>query len=221
MTAWSYSSINTFKQCPKKYYHLKILKDVKDVGNSATFYGNAVHKAAEKYIKQGEPIPTKFDYIKKPLEALNRIKGQKLCELRMAIAKKGNTYSPTRYHSADAWWRGIADLVIVNDEKAYIVDYKTGKNTAYADTKQLDMLAGATFVCYPYVKVIKSALAYVVSNDFIKKQHTVDMYKSYLSVFDEALEQLAVAKEKNVWNAIDGPLCAYCPVTSCEHNRKQ
>ena len=30
MTAWSYSSIKTFDQCPKKYFHLKIAKDIQD-----------------------------------------------------------------------------------------------------------------------------------------------------------------------------------------------
>ena len=26
---WSYSSLKTFQQCPKKYYHLRIAKDIK------------------------------------------------------------------------------------------------------------------------------------------------------------------------------------------------
>ena len=51
MTAWSYSSISTFKQCPKKYYHLKVAKDVKDIGSEAMLYGNQVHTAADDYIK--------------------------------------------------------------------------------------------------------------------------------------------------------------------------
>ena len=37
--AWSYSSIKTFDQCPKKYYHLKIAKDVQDGDTTATVYG--------------------------------------------------------------------------------------------------------------------------------------------------------------------------------------
>jgi len=221
MTAWSYSSISTFKQCPKKYYHLKVAKDVKDKGNAATFYGNEVHKAAEHYIRDGEPIPAKLNYVKKILDAFNRIEGEKHCEIRMAVSKENNVYKPTSFFAKDVWWRGIVDLLIINGEKAYIVDYKTGKNAKYADTKQLDLMAGATFVNYPQVKVIKSALAYVVSNEFIKKKHTVDMYKSYFSVFDDELERLTVAEENDVWNAIDGPLCAFCPVTSCEHNRKR
>ena len=28
--AWSYSSLKTFEQCPRKYYHLKVAKDIKD-----------------------------------------------------------------------------------------------------------------------------------------------------------------------------------------------
>ena len=63
MTAWSYSSISTFKQCPKKYYNLKVAKDVKDIGSEAMLYGNQVHKAAEDFIKEGTPIPKKFDYM--------------------------------------------------------------------------------------------------------------------------------------------------------------
>ncbi len=87
MTAWSYSSLSTFKQCPKKYYHLKVAKDVKDVGSSAMYYGNEVHKAAEDYIKTNTPIPAKFNYIKKTLDSLNNIEGEKHCEIRMALPK--------------------------------------------------------------------------------------------------------------------------------------
>jgi len=199
---------------------LKVAKDVKDKGSSAMYYGNEVHKAAELYIKKGTPIPPKFKFMAKSLDALQSIKGEKHCEIRFGLAKEGGDYSPTGFFAKDVWWRGIADLLIVDDDKAYLVDYKTGKNAKYADTKQLDLLAGATFTHYPEVKTIKSALAYVVSNEFIKKKHTSDMRKSYLTVFDDELERLDVAEQTEVWNAVDGPLCAYCPVTSCEHNRK-
>jgi hypothetical protein len=220
MTAWSYSSLSTFKQCPKKYYHLKVAKDVKDTGSSAMYYGNQVHKAAEDYIKDGVPIPTKFKFLQRPLDVLNKIDGDKHCEIRMGVTKQDNEYTPTGFFGKDVWWRGIADLLIVNGKKAYLIDYKTGKNAAYADTKQLDLLAGATFTHFPEVETVKSALLYVVSNDFIRKKHTADLRKSYLSVFDEELDRLEVALEEDVWNAVESGLCGFCPVTSCEHNRK-
>ena len=221
MTAWSYSSISTFKQCPKKYYHLKVAKDVKDTGSEAMLYGNQVHKAAEHFIKDGTPIPKKFEYLNPIVNSLNAIEGDKHCELRFGISYDGEKHKETKFFAKDVWFRGIADLVIVDGEKAYLVDYKTGKNAKYADTKQLDMLAAATFTYFPNVAIIKSALAYVVSNEFIKKDHTRDEQELLYTTFDEPLEALAAAEEHDVWNAISSPLCGWCPVTSCEHHRKQ
>lgn len=221
MITWSYSSIKTFDQCPKKYYHLKVAKDVKDADSEATLYGNQVHKAAEEYIRDGTPIPDQFAYMMPLLDAFNAIPGDKYCEQKFGIAYDGVEYTPTTFASKNAWWRGIADLLIINKDKAYLVDYKTGKNAKYADPTQLDLLAGAVFTHYPEVKVIKSALAYVVSGNLIKKEHVAENRKSYLATFDDSLEQLAIAQSNDVWNAVSGPLCKYCPVKVCPHNRSK
>jgi hypothetical protein len=221
MTAWSYSSIKTFDQCPKKYYHLKVLKDVKDEGSDATVYGNEAHKAAEEFIKLGVPLPAKFSYLQKILNSLNAIQGEKHCELELGIAVTDTGYIPCAFSDTGRWWRGIADLLIINGESAFLVDYKTSKNAKYADTKQLDVLAGAVFTHYPQLKKLKSALAFVVSNEFVRKEHTADMAKSYLATFTNELERLAGAEETGVWNAKSSPLCAYCPVTRCEHHRRR
>lgn len=220
MQAWSYSSIKTFEQCPKKYYHLKVLKDVKDEGGEATLYGNQVHKVAEEYITNGTPIPPQFSFMQPILDSLNAIPGEKHCELKLGIAYDGTDYIPTTFFAPNVWWRGIADLLIIDGHKAYSVDYKTGKNAKYADTKQLDILAAAVFTHYPEVTHIKSALVYVVSNDFIKKEHTADMTKSYFATFEPSLDRLQTAEQTNVWNAVNGPLCKFCPVTQCAHNRR-
>jgi len=219
MTAWSYSSIKTFDQCPKKYYHLKVIKDVKDFGNEATIYGSQVHKAAEDYIANGIEIPAKFSFITAPLKALASIQGQKHCELRLAVSYDGQEYKPTEFMARDVWYRGIIDLLIINEDTAYIVDYKTGKNAKYSDTTQLDALAAAVFVNFPTVKTIKSALLYLVSGDFIKKEHKKELTKSYFATFNGVLERLNVAEQSGVWNAVSGPLCGFCPVKSCEHYR--
>jgi hypothetical protein len=221
MTAWSYSSIKTFDQCPKKYYHLKVLKDVKDEGSDATVYGNEAHKAAEEFIRSGVPLPAKFSYLQKILNSLNAIRGEKHCELELGIAVTDTGYIPCAFSDTGRWWRGIADLLIINGESAFLVDYKTSKNAKYADTKQLDVLAGAVFTHYPQLKKLKSALAFVVSNEFVRKEHTADMAKSYLATFTNELERLAGAEETGVWNAKSSPLCAYCPVTRCEHHRRR
>lgn len=219
MEPWSYSWIKTFDQCPKKYFHLKVAKDIKDTGSEHIAYGNEVHSAAEQYVKQDIPIPAKFSYMNKVVDALKAIPGEKHCELKLGVEKTPEGYKPCDFFSKDVWYRGVVDLLIVNGKKGFIVDYKTGKNAKYADTKQLDLMAGATFVHYPELKSIKSALAYVVSNEFIKKNHVAEDKGRYLEVFAPELDRLNHAHDSGVWNPNSGPLCGWCPVTTCEHHR--
>lgn len=220
--SWSYSSLKTFQQCPRKYYHLKIKKDVRDSGSEATLYGKELHKAAEDYIKDGVPIPERFGFIQGMLDSLVRIEGTKHCEYEMGLMKEGDSLSPCGFNTKGFWWRGIADLLIINEEKgvAHLVDYKTGKNAKFADTQQLDVLAAATFIHFPKIHTVKSALLFVVSKEFIQRKHTADMKLEYLEPQIQQLAKLEVAMQNDTWNPVTSGLCKFCPVTSCEHNTK-
>ena len=217
MTAWSYSSIKTFDQCPKKYFHLKVAKDVKDEPGEAADYGTAVHEAAELFIKDGTPIPDKFAFMRPIVEPLATKQGAKHTELKLGVKKTDTGFEPCGFFDSGVWYRGIVDLLIVDDTKGWMIDYKTGKNAKYADMKQLDLMAGALFIKHPELETIKSALAYVVSNEFPKKVHKREKLDEYMSVFDDQLDQLDAAMENGVFNPKSGPLCGWCPVTSCEH----
>lgn len=219
MPAWSYSSIKTFEQCPKKYYHLKVAKDVKDEPGEAADYGTAVHEAAEFFIKNGTPIPDKFGYMRPVVERFAALPGDKLAEIKLGIRKDGDTYHPCEFFDKDVWWRGIADLLIIDGHKAYCIDYKTGKNARYADTKQLDLLAAAVFLHFPDVVYIKSALVFVVSGELVNKTHVRTERNTYLSVFNEQLDQLETAMANDVWNAKSSGLCPWCPVKECPNWR--
>jgi RecB family exonuclease len=221
VTAWSYSSIKTFEQCPKKYFHLKVAKDVKDDPGEAADYGTAVHLAAEEFVRDGKPIPEKFAFMRPIVEPLAAKKGTKYCELRLGLHRHWTgdyyDYSPCGFFDKDVWYRGIVDLAIIDGDRAWMIDYKTGKSAKYADMKQLDLMAGALFATFPDLQVIKSALAYVVSNEFPKKTHYRDSIAEYLSVFEDQLENLDTAMENGVFNPKSGPLCGWCPVTDCAH----
>ena len=219
MPSWSYSSIKTFDQCPKKYFHLKVVQDVKDEGNEASRYGNDAHAAAEAYIKDGTPIPDTYAVMRPVVEALSKFPGDKHTELRLGIKRTDNGFEPCGFFDKDVWYRGIVDLLIVKGKTAYLIDYKTGKNAKYADMKQLDLMAGAVFIHFPNVVRIKSGLAFVVSNEFPKKDHARENLNQYLAVFDDQLDQLEAAMDNGIWNAKTSPLCGWCPVTTCEHWR--
>lgn len=219
MTAWSYSSIKTFDQCPKKYYHLRVAKDVKDEPGEAADYGTAVHLAAEEYIRDGVPIPDKFAFMRPIVEKLAALPGEKHCELKLGVTKASWGYDPCGFFDKEVWYRGIVDLLVIDGDRAWMIDYKTGKNAKYADMKQLDLMAGAIFVKFPQVQKIKSALLYVVSNDLIKKTHYREELDSYMEVFGDQLDRLEAAMDSGVFNAKSGPLCGWCPVQDCAHWR--
>ena len=220
MPAWSYSSIKTFDQCPKKYYHLKVAKDVKDTAGPEADYGTQAHEAAEHYIKHGTPIPGKFKIMRPVVEALAQFPGEKHTEIELGVSNKGGRLNPCGFYDKDAWYRGIADLLIVNGDEGYLVDYKSSKNAKYADLKQLDLLAGAVFAHFPELKTLKSALIFVVSNEFVNKEHSSMHKMAYFEHVRFDLERLETALKTGVWNAVAGPLCGWCPVKTC-HNYKE
>jgi CRISPR/Cas system-associated exonuclease Cas4 (RecB family) len=85
---WSFSKIKAFEQCPKQFYHMKVLKEYEDVETEAMRYGTSMHEAAENYVRDKTPLAESFDYVKSALDALIAIKGEKLCEFRMGLTEE-------------------------------------------------------------------------------------------------------------------------------------
>ena len=216
MAKWSYSSLSLFKQCPRKYHRLRVVKDIKQEDNTALIYGKEAHKAAEDYVRQDTVIPEKFKYIEPYLNILKKLKGEKLCEYEMGLTKD---LEACGFKDKNYWWRGIADLVVHNDDIAYVVDYKTGKSSRYADVKQLQILSVATFKHFPKVNYIKAGLLFVVSKDLIKTNYVRNQIDDLADSFKSDVARLDKAYETDVWNPVPNFTCRkYCPVTDCEHN---
>ena len=214
--AWSYSSLGLFQQCPKKYYHLRVLKDTKEPESEPMLYGKAVHEAAEKYIGEDVPIPEKFSFITPILDILKAIPGQKYCEYRMGLTKE---LKPCEFFDAGVWFRGVADLLIVNGELAHVIDYKTGKDSKYADTKQLELMALAVFKHFPKVKKVKAGLAFVVCEDFIQAKYDKENEPKFWLRWIEETDRLTLAYENDMWNPKPNFTCRkFCPIMTCQHN---
>ena len=215
---WSYSSLGLFQQCPKKYYHLRVLKDVKDPETEAILYGKRVHEAAEFYIGKDEPLPTPFVQFQGVLDMLKEMPGDKLCEYKMGLT---SDLRACGFFDENVWFRGVADLVIINGDTARVIDYKTGKSAQYADTKQLELMALAIFKHFPKVRRVKAGLVFLVSNDFVKADYDKsDSPNAWIKWIQET-DRLQAAHDNDVWNAKPNFTCRkYCLVKSCEHNGK-
>lgn len=216
MAKWSYSSLSLFKQCPRKYHRLRVVKDIKQEDNTALIYGKEAHKVAEDYVRQDTVIPEKFRYLEPYLNILKKLEGSKLCEHEMGLTKD---LEPCGFKDKNYWWRGIADLIVHHKDTAYVIDYKTGKSSRYADVKQLQILSIATFKHFPKVNYIKAGLLFVVSKDLIKTNYVRNQIDDLAYSFKSDVARLDKAYETDVWNPVPNFTCRkYCPVTDCEHN---
>jgi hypothetical protein len=215
LPAWSYSSIKTFEQCPRKYYHLKVVKDVVE-DKSVTTYGSELHTACEEYVRDDTPLPAQFVFVKSALDNLKNRPGKVLCEYKMGLTED---LQPCDFFAPNVWWRGMVDLLILDGEVARIVDYKTSKNTKYADTGQLELMALAVFKHFPDIRKVKAGLLFVVAKEFPKANYSVDDQPRLWGKWLSEYKRMEVAYKRDVWNAKPSGLCKkHCPVLSCPHN---
>lgn len=216
---WSHSSLKDYEGCPRRYHEVKVLKNYPFTDTQATIYGKELHEAAEFYIKDDTPLPPQFAFIQDALDALKSKPGRKLCEHKMGVRAD---LSPCGFADKDVWCRGIADLLIIDDDNltARVVDYKTGNNK-YPDREQLKLMALMVFAHFPHIRRVSGALLFVVKNDIAKASFLVGEAEEYWWDYRERVARIEQAHESGVWNPRPTPLCGWCPVMTCEHNRKR
>jgi len=215
---WSFSRIKAFEQCPKQFYHEKVLKQYPFIQTEAMIYGNQFHKACEDYIGKGEPLPERFMYIKDALDKLNQRKGVKICEQRLGVTAN---LEPCKFGARNVWFRGIVDLAILDEDSGigWIIDYKTGKSAKYADKGQLELMALAIFAHYPKITSIRAGLLFVVANKLVKETYEVADRANLWEKWSSNYATMEKAFEADVWNPRPSGLCKrHCPVTECAHN---
>jgi len=215
---WSHSSLKDYEGCARRYHEVKVLKNYKFQETEATRYGTVLHEAAELYIKEGKPIPPEFAFIKDTLDALNAKPGRKLCEYKMGLTVD---LRPCEFLGKDVWLRGIADLLIIDDENltGWVVDYKTGNNK-YPDREQLKLMALMVFAHFPHIRKVNAALLFVVKDDMVRASYTIDQAEAEWWQYRQRVARIEQAHATGVWNPRPSPLCPWCPVTTCENHPK-
>ena len=211
---WSFSSYKQYVNCPKQYQEIKVLKRFYIKPTPQMTYGTEVHKACEDYVGEGKPLAKNYLMFKPVLDSLLEIPGTRYPEQRMALDKDGNAAE----YGKGYWVRGIVDLMIIDGDTAFIVDYKTGSNK-YPDPKQLKLMALMAFAKYPEVKKIKAGLLFIVHNSFMTEEYSREEIPSLWDAFKGDLQRMGVSYEADVWNPNPTPLCGWCPVNTCPHHK--
>jgi hypothetical protein len=209
---WSFSSLKDFINCPKQYNEVKVKRNFVKKVTEQMMYGTEVHKALEDYVRDGTPLAKNYLRFKPMLDVLKATPGTHHPEYKMALTAKK---IPCDFDAEDYWVRGIVDLLVVDENRAFIVDYKTGSNR-YPDPKQLKLMALMTFVHFPEVQYIKGGLLFVAHNSFVPEEYSRDQIPKLWAVFEPELRRLEYAFTADQWPAKPTPLCGWCPVRGCE-----
>lgn len=216
VAAWSYSKMKAFETCPKQFYHVTVLNQFPFKDTDATIYGKEFHTVCENFIRDGAEVPPKFSFIKPTLEKLASMPGDKHCELKMGLTAD---LEPCGFFDKDVWFRGIVDLLIIDGDKARVIDYKTGKSAKYADKGQLQLMALCVFKHFPQVETVKGALLFTVANEIVKQDYSIKNEGPMWTPWLQKYASLEQAYETDVWNAKPSGLCRkHCPVVECPHN---
>jgi CRISPR/Cas system-associated exonuclease Cas4 (RecB family) len=212
---WSYSALKEYENCPKKYYEIRVAQNYTVIPSEQMIYGTEVHKALEDYVKDGKELALNYLRFKPAADALIDIPGEKYPEYEMALFRDK---TPCDFADSNRWVRGIVDLLIVDGDYAFIVDYKTG-SSKYPDPKQLRLMSLMTFAHFPNVNKIKAGLLFVMHGTFVTEEYTREELDKSWAKFNGPLGRLDNSYDNNVWPPNPTPLCKYCPVKSCDFNR--
>lgn len=213
---WSHSALKDFEGCARRYHEVKVLKNYPFPDTEQIRYGTELHKAAEDYVRDGTPIPKQFEFVKPTIDALLAKPGRRFPEIEMALT---SNLVPCDFKSEEVWVRGIADLLIVDDDNltAWVVDYKTGNNK-YPDVGQLELMSLMVFANFPHIRQVNSALLFVVKESMVKHKMSVEEAPAAWQRYRERVAKLEACHSNDVWNPVQSALCPWCPVKTCEFN---
>ncbi len=214
--SWSYSKLKNFEVCPKRMYEVDIAKTYADSGGEALTWGNAVHDALAKALKNNTPLPDEMKEYQYWVDRVRRGTRQLQVEQKYAITRQ---FQKTEYFAKNVWYRGIGDVIRLNDDVALIVDWKTGK--VLEDSVQLMLMAQCLFSHFPQLKFVRSSFVWLKEDcetpELFSRQEVADQWVGLLDRVN-GMEQ--AAKDMN-YPPKPGRLCrSYCPVTSCPFHGK-
>jgi len=220
MAQHSYSGVKSFEQCPRKYRDTKVLKLYPREETEQTLYGTQLHEQAELHLLQGRPLDPSFKFLQPIMDSLAAMPGRRLCEHKMAVT---SSLLPCDFDSAAYWCRGIADLIIVDDDNltARVFDYKSGSNK-YPDTDQLMLMSLLIFKHFPHIRRVTGGLLFVLKNTLSKYKVDREQENELWWRWKERVARLDNALTHNIWPEKSSGLCKkYCEVVDCHHNGRR
>lgn len=216
LQAFSFSRLEGYETCPRKFHAISVAKTVKDPPNEHTQYGTDMHLAFAHYLKTGKILPL---HMRQHLPMLNKIKaapGEHIIEQQIAI---NANYQPTGWFSDDVYCRVISDLTIMNAPHAVMFDWKSGKMKDGFD--QLRLAAAVMFLIAEELETISMHYVWTKSKKVTSDKMTRDEMPAVWANLSPRLIAYQNAFVTQTFEARKGYHCRYCPVKTCPYNESK
>ena len=227
MTHWmnkmvlSYSSLNEYHVCPRRFWHKYILRDLpEEEKTQAQLDGTAAHEALRKRVALREPLPVQFESYEPFCGALMEQSGNKHAELKLGMMEDGK---PCDFFDSGVWLRGALDFVLMSlvggAPAAFIADWKTWKQRE--DAFELSIQALLLRTKFPEFKLITGVYIWLKDLKVGSIHHRINDTDTTIRNVRQHADSIKRRQENNDWPPDQGPLCGWCPVTKemCEFKR--
>ena len=216
--AWSYSGLDTFSTCARKFWAEKVVKTVPDMPTAAKAAGIRAHKAFEDRLDQGAaaaPLPADLAHHETLMQEIEEGPGRIYTERKVGLTSK---LKPCGFFDKDVWWRGVLDVHKVKpDGTSLIVDYKNGKQ--HNKMRQLWL-----FGLYGFIEgqeMVESFYYWIQTSTRTRIKMPAAQAPMILRSLVPDLTAYKEAYDTDIWRPTRNGLCKnYCGVTECEFHGK-
>lgn len=208
----SFSRLSTFETCEAQFDYLYVSKRVASQSNEASDYGDRVHKVLEAYGKGVLDQGTLTDEGKQTLKRWGPLvdkilsqPGDKLFEHQMSVNR---SLQPTGWFDKDVWIRSIADVLIVNGDVAYCLDYKTGK--VKDNPTQLQLFAAMVMWHFPEVQKVKTSFVWLKYDETTNATYERRFLDALWRAIEPRFTKVQDTIELGVYKTKPSGLCPWC-----------
>lgn len=225
MLALSWSRLQTYQQCPRKFHLQFITKSFPEEGKSIHLVkGEQLHKQLEDYViakNGGAAMPLGFSpEVKETLPYVDKLftiydsvhpEAQVACDIN---------WNPAEWFGKDVAWRAIWDVCGLRPQTCFIGDYKSGKIYPYGSGYgQLHLSAAIALTRFKEVPEVNAAYIYIEHKKVTPIKVTREELPTVIAYFEREFDKVQMEK---AWEPTPNDNCKWCPATKaqCKFSRK-
>jgi len=209
--------LKTFDNCPHKGFRMYIVKDLpKGEPSEAMRLGQDVHKALAAFISRGRPLPEEYRKYEALASPFSKLKP--LAEAPLAMDRLGQ---PCGFFDDCVYVRGYGDVVVIRDRSAAIFDWKTGRKDE--DPAELKLHAMMLKAANPDLTQVTGHFVWLKNLDSsmpcLGKKHDCSDFGGTWQNLECQMDEIETMLIREHFPKQPNPLCGWCPVLDCEHNK--